>query len=109
MAKIAHPNLADVSLSQVLSALGDPVRLKIVQIAAIQPQPCHVFQGTLSKSTLSHHMKILRKAGIIRQQAEGTCHLTSLRKKELDERFPGVLKSVLKSQAELDSDRRKRR
>ena len=63
MAKIDHPDLAEVSLAQVLSALGDPVRLRIVQMAADEPQPCHVFQGKLSKSTLSHHMKILREAG----------------------------------------------
>ena len=98
MAKIDHPDLGDISLAQVLSALGDPVRLRIVQMAASEPQPCHVFQGKLSKSTLSHHMKILREAGIILQRADGTQHLTSLRKKELDARFPGVLGSVLKSQ-----------
>ena len=99
MAKVAHPDIADVTLDQVLSALGDPVRLKIVQMAAVDPQPCHVFQGGLSKSTLSHHMKILREAGIIRQETQGTCRLTSIRKKELNSRFPGVLASVLKSAA----------
>jgi hypothetical protein len=42
-------------------------------------------------------MKILREAGVIRQDVEGTCHLTSLRTKELNSRFPGLLASVLKS------------
>jgi DNA-binding transcriptional ArsR family regulator len=99
MARIVHPDIAEVTLEKVLSALADPVRLKIVQMAANKPQPCNVFQGELSKSTLSHHMRILREAGIIRQQAQGTSHLTALRKQELNSRFPGVLASVLKSAA----------
>jgi DNA-binding transcriptional ArsR family regulator len=95
--KISHPDLNDVRLDQVLSALGDPVRLRIVRMAAEKAQPCNAFQGTVAKSTLSHHMKVLREAGIIRQCEDGTQHLTSLRRRELNARFPGVLAAVLKS------------
>ncbi len=97
MENIPHPDISKITLAQVLSALGDPTRLKIIRMAAKAPQPCHAFQGKLSKSTLSHHMKVLRDAGIITQCEQGTQHLTSLRRKELDARFPGILNAVLKS------------
>src|ERR1700677_3939623 len=97
MVKIHHPDLTDVTLAQVLAALGNPVRLRIVQMAADEPRPCHSFQGKFAKSTLSHHMKILREAGILQQCESGTQLLTSLRRKELESRFPGLLKAILKS------------
>jgi DNA-binding transcriptional ArsR family regulator len=95
--KISHPDLKDVTLDQVLNALGDPVRLRIVRMASEKSQPCHAFQGGFAKSTLSHHMKVLREAGIIRQCEDGTQRLTSVRWRELNARFPGVLAAVLKS------------
>ena len=36
-----------------------------------------------------------RQAGVIRQRTEGTTKLNSLRRKELDARFPGLLDAVL--------------
>jgi DNA-binding transcriptional ArsR family regulator len=98
MSKTRHPDLSNVTLAQVLHALGNPVRLKIVQMAAKKAQPCNCFQGKFAKSTLSHHMKTLRQAGIIRQLEHGTQLLTSLRRRELEARFPGVLSAILKSQ-----------
>jgi DNA-binding transcriptional ArsR family regulator len=91
-----HPDLKDVSLEDVMRALSDPVRLSIVRLAAQSPAlPCNRFFEEIPKSTMSHHWRVLREAGIIRQEGNGTSRLNSLRRKELQERFPGLLKLVL--------------
>lgn len=85
-----------------MHALSDPVRLHIVAMAAKHgEQPCQVFTENIPKSTASHHWKVLREAGLIFQRSEGTKKLNSLRKKEMDERFPGLLDAIL---ADLGED-----
>ena len=83
------------SLEDVLKALGDPVRLHIVMLAAHDERACNQFGLSLPKATLSHHFSVLHKAGIIERRVVGTRHLTRVRKQELEKRFPGLLKSVL--------------
>jgi DNA-binding transcriptional ArsR family regulator len=56
---------------------------------------CGRLGGSVSKSTLSHHLKVLREAGVTHTRVLGTQRLVSLRTDELEERFPGVLGSVL--------------
>ena len=94
-----HPDLADVELTSVLFALSDPARLELVRlIAAEGPQTvaqCHVVDPGTPKSTFSHHLKTLREAGIVRNEPQGRERRISLRRAELDERFPGLLQSVL--------------
>ena len=91
-----HPRIEDVTLQQIMHALSDPVRLHIVAMAARQgEQPCQTFTQNIPKSTASHHWKVLREAGLIYQRVEGTKKLNSLRKAELDRRFPGLLDAVL--------------
>lgn len=86
-------------ITVLLQALADPVRLDIVRDLAENqgPRPCGSFVGTVTKSTLSHHFKVLREAGIIRQRVEGTRKLTSLRREELDAAFPGLIDSILRA------------
>jgi DNA-binding transcriptional ArsR family regulator len=98
MPTIHHPDLASVPLSAVLAALSDPTRLEVVRTLAQRGETgcsCADIGVLASKSALSHHMKVLRQAGVIHQRAEGTTRVTSLRRSELDERFPGLLGSVL--------------
>ena len=96
MRTVAHPDLADIELCHVLHALSDPVRLEIVKcLAGSGEQPCGALESSVSKSTLSHHLKVLREAGITRTRANGTHRLVSLREDELEQRFPGLLGSVL--------------
>jgi len=58
------------------------------------------FHVPVAKSTCTHHFKILREAGIIRQRAEGTSRLNTLRRDDLDARFPGVLDAILRAAAD---------
>ncbi len=89
-------------LSHILNALSDPARLKIVKILLEkEEQPCGAFKMTISKSTLSHHFKVLREAGLIQKRGEGTTHLTSLRREEIENRFPGLLAAIAKAGAPL--------
>ncbi len=88
--------MEEVELPDLLHALGDPVRLEIVRHLAAHPnQTCGALDTGVAKSTLSHHLKVLREAGLTRTHAEGTQRLVSLRTAELEERFPGLLDSVL--------------
>lgn len=96
---IPHPDISQITLAEVLYALGDPVRLTIVKTLDQKgPQACRSCGGgDVAKSTLSHHFKILRETGIIQTEKVGTQHLNSLRSVDLEMRFPGVLASVLAS------------
>ncbi|MEO1132127.1 MAG: metalloregulator ArsR/SmtB family transcription factor [Cyanobacteria bacterium J06639_1] len=96
MKPLYHPSPDQIALAGVLYALGDPVRLGIVQLLSTGGEhPCSAFDCDLAKSTISHHFKILRESGVIRTRKSGTQHLNSLRREELDRLFPGVLESVL--------------
>ena len=73
-----------------------PVRLEIVRsLSDLQERPCSAVEAKVAKSTLSHHFKVLREAGITHTRANGTHRLMSLRKDDLEDRFPGLLTSVL--------------
>jgi DNA-binding transcriptional ArsR family regulator len=95
------PDLAEIDVVTVLQALSDPVRLEIVrqlaQCGGAGELPCGRFELPVSKSTTSHHLKTLTCAGIIDSREEGTRKYVWLRREELDQRFPGLIKSVLKA------------
>lgn len=92
-----HPPTEDIELPGVLHALSDPQRLRIVRELAAEsaPRRCGSFDLDITKSTLTHHFRVLREAGLIEQRVEGTARLNSLRRDDLDERFPGLLDAVL--------------
>jgi DNA-binding transcriptional ArsR family regulator len=94
--KLAHPSRDEIELGAVLHALSDPNRLKIVAaLASGDPRACSSFDVPVTKSTCTHHFRVLREAGVIRQQQEGTTRLNTLRREDLDARFPGLLDTVL--------------
>lgn len=101
MPTIHHPDLATIPLSAVLSALSDQTRLDIVRKLASGPCTCTDMDIDASKSALSHHVKVLRQAGLIHQRAEGTARITTLRQDELEARFPGLLGSVLNAEGPI--------
>ncbi len=91
-----HPRVDELSLPEVLHALSDPVRLEIVRaLADLEERPCSSVEAKVAKSTLSHHFKVLREAGVTFTRANGTHRLVSLRMDDLEERFPGLISSVL--------------
>lgn len=82
----------------MLHALSDPLRLCLVKrLARHSGGPCCELQPSVAKSTLSHHLRVLREAGVIRVQVDGTVHRTCLRRDDLHERFPGLLDSIIQA------------
>ncbi len=94
-----HPPTEDFELASVLHALSDPQRLRIVRELADdpEPRPCGTLELDISKSTRTHHFRVLREAGVIRQKQLGTARVTCLRRDDLDARFPGLLDAILAS------------
>ena len=80
----------------MLYAFSDPIRLDIVrQLSAVDSLACGHFQIGKPKSSLSHHFRVLRESGVLATRREGTALLNSLRRQDLDSRFPGLLKAVI--------------
>ncbi|HEX7153773.1 MAG TPA: ArsR family transcriptional regulator [Thermoanaerobaculia bacterium] len=83
-------------LPDVLYALSDPLRLRIVcQLASEGDTACGTFGIDMPKSSLSHHFKVLRDAGVIATHSEGVRRINTLRRDELEAAFPGLLESIL--------------
>lgn len=83
-------------MTRVLHALADPTRLTIVAtLVADLEKPCGTFPVSVSPSTLSHHFRVLREAGVIHQRDDGSRRYTSLRRDDLERRYPGLIDLVL--------------
>jgi DNA-binding transcriptional ArsR family regulator len=106
---ISHPATEQLSLSGVLYALSDPVRLEIVRTLSDDSEmACGLIEVPVSKSTLSHHLKVLRDAGLTLTRAEGVQRFVSLRRDDVESRFPGLLECVLAHSESLVFGRRRR-
>jgi DNA-binding transcriptional ArsR family regulator len=91
------PARDEIHIEAVLAALADPVRLSMVRQLASEGTEvaCSAFDVSVSKSTLTHHLRILREAGVIAGRKQGTTRLNTLRRNDLDILFPGLLQGVL--------------
>jgi len=90
-----HPAMRDISLDSVLHALSDPMRRHIVQkLMASDSMSCIQACATLPPSTVSFHHKILREAGLIRSEKKGVEVINTLRREDIEGRFPGLLDAV---------------
>ena len=97
-----HPDREQIRLENVLTALGHPLRLAVVRaLAAGGERACGSLLQGQSKSTMTHHWRVLRDSGVIWQRPYGREHLLSLRRDDLAERFPGLLDASL---GPLDND-----
>lgn len=96
-AVLPEPTCGEIRLEAVLHALADPVRLQIVTELAVNrhEMACQAFGLPVSKSTTTHHFKVLREAGVIRQFRRGTARMSMLRTEDLEPLFPGLLDGVL--------------
>ncbi|MBC3466844.1 helix-turn-helix domain-containing protein [Pseudomonas sp. RW10S2] len=91
-----HPKRRDIRLESVLAALGSPLRLAALRmIAEGGEHPCNAVLPTVKKSTLTHHFRILRDSGVVWQRRVGQSYQLSLRREDLDARFPGLLDAIL--------------
>ncbi|MFD7497326.1 ArsR/SmtB family transcription factor [Streptomyces sp. NPDC059832] len=98
MREVSQPATEAIRMVEVLRALADPVRLEIVQrLAATGEESCNAIGGDLDvhQTTLSHHYRVLREAGVTWTTVKGRSRLVRLRRDDLDALFPGLLDSVL--------------
>ncbi len=100
-----QPAAADIRLTDILHALSDPGRVKMVQVLADGGyHACNVdeFGLDITKSTLSHHFKTLREAGLTTIKVNGRNMWIALREEELEDRFPGLIAGVTSAEARND-------
>jgi len=102
---LQHPEADQITLPNVLAALGDDTRLAIIGCLArcdqVSGLVCGQLTGLTSKTNLTYHVAKLREAGVINVRPEGTKRRVTLRRDDLDQRFPGFLDSVIASAVEL--------
>ena len=64
------------ALAERLKAIADPTRLRMLELLAQQPAAlcvCEITdQFTLHQPTISHHLRLLREAGLIAGEKRGT-------------------------------------
>ncbi|WP_328557049.1 ArsR/SmtB family transcription factor [Streptomyces sp. NBC_00358] len=96
---LPHPAREEIRLEAVLHALSDPMRLRIVRELAAggRELSCSDFVLPVTKSTTTHHFRVLRESGVVRQVYRGTAKLNGLRTDDLDALFPGLLDRVLEA------------
>ncbi|WP_329135110.1 ArsR/SmtB family transcription factor [Streptomyces sp. NBC_01476] len=91
-----HPETARLELTEVMAALSDPIRLGLVRLLADGAERgWGELRAPVAKSTLSHHLKVLRGAGLTRTREEGTRCYVRLRRDDVAERFPALLDAVI--------------
>jgi DNA-binding transcriptional ArsR family regulator len=96
---LLEPDAEALALTAVLQALADDQRLTIIRELAAQGEvACGAVSLDVSKATRSHHFKVLRESGITHTRIEGTHRWVSLRRDDLDIRFPGLLDALLAAQ-----------
>ena len=92
--KIPHPPTEALDLATIMRTVGDQVRLDIVRLLSDgRERGCNEIQDALGipASTGSYHLRLLRVAGVTRTRAEGTQRIISLRRDDLESRFPGLV------------------
>lgn len=95
---LPHPAVEELEVTAVMAALADPARLAIVRAVAAAAAPglaCEAVGGSAPKSTRSHQLKVLREAGVVRTTPTGRQRMVTLRREDLEQRFPGLLGAVL--------------
>ncbi len=98
MKNLSHPAKEDISVFAILYALSEPLRFGIIeQLANGEELTCGGFKLSCSKgkSTMTHHFKVLRDAGLIYTRVDGREHYTSLRRKDIEERFPHLIDTLI--------------
>lgn len=101
MPSLNEPVRDALRLVDVLHALSDPTRLGIVRaLASGEKRACGEFETELAKSSLTHHFRVLREAGVTHTRRVGRTHFLTLRSDDLNARFPDLLDAVLRAAAQ---------
>lgn len=100
MAQFIHPSKEDITLAGLMNAFADPIRLCIFK-SLMKKDGCMSCSEAASskdipKSTLSHHFRVMREAGLIRTTKQGVEHRNVIRRDEIEEKFPNLLKTIMK-------------
>jgi len=97
-----HPSLDEMQLGAVMAALADPLRARVIRELVADPadpeRTCASFELGVAKSTVTHHFRVMREAGLISQVDYGNSRKVRLRRAELQQRFPGLLDLVAAEQ-----------
>lgn len=104
MTSLPHPDTEQIVFANVLTALGDETRLAIIGCLArdeTQALTCGQFSDLASKTALSYHIARLREAGVVNVRPKGTRRMVTLRRADLDARFPGFLDSIIATTSHL--------
>ena len=100
-AELAACETGELELASVLHALSDPIRLRIVsELDEAGERSCGAFNLPITKSTCSHHFRVLREAGVISTRVAGKSRMNLLRREALEERFPGLLDAILHARSD---------
>jgi DNA-binding transcriptional ArsR family regulator len=93
-----HPSVDEMDLGALFAALADPHRRQVIEDLCAEEdgveRTCASFKLDVSKSTLTHHFRVMREAGLLRQVNYGNSRKVALRREELESRFPGLLDLV---------------
>lgn len=77
------------SVAGIFKVLGDPTRLGILRLLRDSEEPvcvCHLTERfPLNQPTISHHLRLLRKAGLVSAGKRGTWVYYSLRPGRIEE------------------------
>jgi DNA-binding transcriptional ArsR family regulator len=103
MRPLNHPRPEEMTVEGILYALSDPVRVRIFLelMGADCAKSCSTFLNVnktpLPKSTLSHHITVLRDAGLIRSVRKGVELQNVARCADLKKRFGPMIKAILQA------------
>ncbi|MFG3254514.1 ArsR/SmtB family transcription factor [Streptomyces sp. NPDC048172] len=95
---LPEPARDEIRLEVVMAALSDPLRLGVVRKLLLEAEEydhaCTWFGLDRPKSSLTHHFRALRDAGLIRQRQYGLSRRNQVRIDDLEARFPGLLQLI---------------
>jgi DNA-binding transcriptional ArsR family regulator len=103
MRHATHPDIDQVRLTEVMAALSDPIRIGLVRLLSDDVERgWGELRAPVAKSTLSHHLRVLRAAGLTWTREEGTRCFVRLRRDDIDSRYPELLDAVLAAAGQED-------
>lgn len=102
-----HPDLEEMELGAIFAALADPLRRQVVLMLAASEETvrhCSAFDLPVTKATRTHHFRVLRESGLIRQVDGGNSRTNRLRWDDLRRRFPDLV-ALLQAEAQTQAGR----